>query len=64
MKNMIKIDIDGIIKITDKAILIQIDDDEIWLPKSQVKFSEDPKNPNLTNVIKVAEWLAEYKGLI
>lgn len=61
---MIDIDIDGITHQTDRAILIKIDDDEIWLPKSQVKFTADPKDPELTKTVHVPEWLAQDKGLI
>ncbi|MCG7853122.1 MAG: hypothetical protein MIO92_11435 [Methanosarcinaceae archaeon] len=61
---MVDIDIDGIINSTDLAFLVKIDDEEIWLPKSQIKFETDPKNLDTTTLISVPEWLAEKKGLI
>lgn len=60
----VEIDIDGIKIKTEKAILVIIDDEEIWLPKSQIEYDEDVHNPDGTNVITVTEWIAEQKGLI
>lgn len=49
---------------TKAAILVSDDGDKenaVWLPKSQVEFTE-PKN-NITEVT-MPEWLAKEKGLI
>lgn len=51
-KKMVDIDIDEILRTTDKAILIKIDDEEIWLPKSQIKVKG---NSDAATVISVAE---------
>ena len=64
MKKMIDIDIDEIVKTTEKAILVKIDDDEIWLPKSQIKFETDPKNSGITTVISGLAGLAVTVGLV
>ena len=38
---MLEIDIDRIKIETEKAILVMIDDEEIWLPKSQIEYDVD-----------------------
>ena len=47
---------------TDKAILVEnIDDEEVWLPLSQVEVIEQCEG--MCEVI-VPNWLAESKGVI
>lgn len=43
---------------TEAAYLIVIDDEKIWLPKSQARIYEKSKK------IYIPEWLALEKGLI
>ena len=53
-----RIEFDKLEKETDDAYLIVIDDEQIWLPKSQVRMY-----PN-TEKVYVPDWLALKKGLI
>ena len=62
-KKMLEIDIDRIKIETDKAILVIIDDEEIWLPKSQIAYDRN-QDPDRVREIAVSEWIAEQKGLI
>ena len=62
-QNMIEVDIDGIKIETEKAILAIIDDEEIWLPKSQIEYDTDLELDQV-KVVEVTEWIAEQKGLI
>ncbi len=43
---------------TDKAYLFHIDDEEVWLPKSQVEDIRETEN-----VVCIPLWLAKKKGL-
>ncbi len=49
---------------TALAVLIDVDGDEIWLPRSRVTF--DPAKPDEGDTIRaiVPEWLAKNEGLI
>jgi len=52
---------------TDKAILVEIDGDKEWIPRSQiydasVDLDELEKGDPVT--ITIPEWLAEEKGLM
>lgn len=45
---------------TDEAILLDVDGDEVWLPKSQIEF--DGERGDYIEV-EVPDWLCEQKGL-
>ncbi len=58
------IDVERVIKVTNKAILLRIDGDQHWFPKSQM---EDPDliaegDEGLT--VYVTEWIAEQKDFL
>ncbi len=46
---------DDIIKFTDAAVLLNIDGDEVWIPKSQIIDAND-------EIIIITYWLAEKQG--
>lgn len=51
---------------TQAAILVSDDGDKekaVWLPKSQVEYTEPKGKGNITEVT-LPEWLAKEKGLI
>lgn len=49
---------------TEEAVLIDDDNNKIWLPKSQLnEFDEDIHEKGDYITIKVAEWLAIQKEL-
>lgn len=50
---------------TDRAVLINDGDKDIWLPKSQIDIEggEFPEEGEACELL-VAEWLAKEKGLI
>lgn len=55
-----------VIKETDKALLCNIEGEEIWIPKSQIMdesevFDEDD---NSNGTLVITEWIANEKGLI
>lgn len=47
---------------TERAILVEDGDQEVWLPKSQIKF--DAANAGETISVELPEWLAMKNGLI
>jgi len=51
-------DVEELITETDKAWLLSVDGEELWLPKSQCEFDEDEM------VVDIPDWLAEEKGLL
>lgn len=58
MSNDYAIDYDEVVRESEAAILIRIDKDEHWMPKSQCRIYRK------SNKIFVPEWLAIEKGLL
>ncbi len=48
---------------TDLAVLVGYEDDEIWLPKSQIEWVGDAEEGDELR-IQVPEWLAEEKEMM
>lgn len=51
---------DRIVRWTDSAILVEVDNQEHWLPKSQVNEGADF---DVEQPIVIPRWLAEDRGL-
>ena len=60
---MITETVDEFVAETDDAILVLYDDEEIWLPKSQIDYGSHEVG-DVDFDIEVAEWLAIEKGII
>lgn len=53
------------IRATDAAMLCFIDEDEHWIPKSQVDDDSEvfDDDDNSTGTLVISEWIAKKKGL-
>lgn len=60
-QEMIDIVVDEVLYETDLAILVLCDEEEIWLPKSQL---EEWPDIGEEGTVIMTEWIAEEKGLI
>ena len=47
----------GVLRETEKAILVKFESEEIWIPKSQVIDWNDSE-------IEMSTWIAQEKGLV
>jgi hypothetical protein len=57
-------DIDGPVKAeTDKALLVVIEGDEVWMPKSQIAEHSEVQHEGDSGTITVTLWIATEKGL-
>ena len=52
-----------ILRQTMKAVLIKVDDEELWLPRSQLIDDEELPTQGEARV-KMTAWLAKTKGLL
>jgi hypothetical protein len=59
----VHLDVDRIKHETDKAFLVVIDDEEHWLPKSQISDPDDYEAGDEDCTISVTEFIANEKGL-
>ncbi len=51
--------------VTEKALLVEYDDDEVWIPISQI-VTEDTDvdfERGATGTLAVTQWIAKEKGL-
>lgn len=48
---------------TDKAILVDIDGDEHWIPQSQVHEDSEVYRQGQTGTLVITQWIAKQRGL-
>jgi len=63
MSRYIHVEVDRIIRETDKAFLVEIDGEEHWLPKSQVADADDYDAGDEGCTMSITEFIANEKGL-
>lgn len=58
---LVTVHVDEIRRESEKAILVAIGEEEIWLPKSQLRgdYSEGESDIDVT----MTKWIAEQKGI-
>ena len=61
--NWVHLDVDEILRETPAAFMVLIDDEQIWLPKSQIADADDYEEGDVDLVISITEWIANEKGL-
>ena len=53
-----------VIRTTDKAVLVEVDDgEEVWIPLSQVEDNGEDLKDGDKGVLFISEWWAEREGL-
>lgn len=48
---------------TDKGLCVVIEDEEVWLPKSQIDDDSEVYRRGTEGTLIVSRWIAEKKGL-
>lgn len=61
--NWIHLDDVFVIKVTDSAFLIEVDDEQHWIPRSQVADPDDYKQGDQNASMSITEWIAKQKNL-
>ncbi len=52
------------IKETEMAILVEYENEEFWIPKSQISEDSEVTEKDDEGVLAIPEWLADEKGLL
>jgi hypothetical protein len=60
----VHVEVEEIIKETDKAFLVRIDGEDAWLPHSQIADWADYEVGAQNVTMSVTRWLAEQEGLL
>jgi hypothetical protein len=60
------VEFDGVevVRETEKAILVMIDDKEVWLPKTQIHDDSEVYKAGTSGKLVITEWIATAKGLV
>ena len=61
--NYVHLEVDRIVKATEKAFLLQIDDEEIWIPISQIADPVSYEEGDQDCIISITRFIAKAKGL-
>ena len=52
-----------VIRATAKALLVLIEDEEVWIPVSQITDDSEVWQEGQEGLLVITEWIAEQKGL-
>ena len=63
MSNTIRIDDVTIKKATPRAVLVDIDGDEYWIPQSQIHDDSEVWREGDNGLLVISEWFAEKEGI-
>jgi hypothetical protein len=61
--NYVYIDDVSVVGETEKAILCQIEDRKVWIPKSQIHEDSEVYEGGDTGTLVITEWIAKQKEL-
>lgn len=61
--NWVHIHVDEILRETDKALLCRIDEEELWIPLSQIADPDEYSAGDEDLTLSVSEWFATKNGL-
>ena len=53
----------NILKETDSAFLIEIEEGEFWIPRSQIADADDYREGDEGASMSITEWIAGQKGI-
>ena len=59
----VHLDVDLILKRTDKALLLRVGDAEHWIPLSQIADADDFEEGDENCTVSITDWIANERGL-
>jgi hypothetical protein len=48
----------------EKALLVEVEGEQIWIPKSQIHDDSEVYKADTEGTLVIPEWLAKEKGLV
>jgi hypothetical protein len=60
--NLVDVLVDEVLAVTARAILVVIEDEEHWLPKSQIEDAEEFTAGQVEVMVAMPQWLAKERG--
>jgi hypothetical protein len=62
--NYVHLDVELIVQETDDALLLRVDGEDYWIPKSQIADVGDYAEGDENATVSISEWIAGKKGLV
>jgi hypothetical protein len=59
----VHLDVDLVVAETENALLLEIDGDQHWIPRSQIDGPDKYEKGDKGVTVSVTEWIAKQKGL-
>ncbi len=59
----VRVEYDDILRVTENAVLLDIDGEDVWMPKSQMDADYSDRVGQGEGHMYVTEWIAGEKGL-
>ena len=63
MSRYVHLDVEEILRETDKAFLLLVEGEEIWIPKGQIANPGDYSEGDSNCTVSITEWIANQKGI-
>lgn len=63
MKETVQIQNVTVARETDAALLVNVEGEEIWIPKSQIDDDSEVYKKDTEGTLVIPRWLAEEKGI-
>lgn len=57
------IEVQDCLSLTDKAALLMIDDEEYWVPLSQIEDNDDDLDVGFSGSLFLTTWILDEKGI-
>lgn len=61
--NYVHLSVEEVVKETDKALLVRIDGEDVWIPLSQIADADDYEPGDTDITLSVTKWFADKEGL-
>jgi hypothetical protein len=59
----VHLDVEEVLRVTDKALLLRVDGEDVWIPLSQIDDAGQYEQGDHDVTVSVTEWIAKQKGL-
>ena len=59
----IQIDVEEVLVETEQAFCFLLDEEEYWIPKSQIDDAHEIEQGQVNIVVRITTWIAEQKGI-
>lgn len=63
MTRYVEVEVEDCLRETDKAVLLRIEDEEHWVPFSQIEDNNENLREGYSGRLYLTRWICEEKGI-